>query len=293
MKNNCILITAHKLNDLLAFTLNRLKNDFDIYIHIDKKSNVDINQFIINNNFVNDSITFIDRKKVYWGGFSQIDVTIDLLEEAYSKNKNYKYFIFISGEDFPSKSNKDILEFLDNATGSFIEYKKLPSKNWDFNGGLDRLNRYWLTNFRNRKITKLLGRVFYYPQKFLGIKRSEIKSINEIYGGCNWFNLDNKAVEYILQFLKENKSFKNRFFYTRACDEIFFQTILLNNNINLKINNSSLRYIDWKSGPDFPKKLEREDIDNILRSNSLFSRKITDLDLMKLIDIKIKNNDFN
>lgn len=290
MSDYCILITAHRLDNAFAHTLKRLQPDFDIFIHLDKKSNYDIEFFKKEFSIVSNNIHFITRKKVYWGGFSQIDVTIDLLKKAFETSQ-YKYFLFISGEDYPSKSNEDIRSFLDKSTESYVEFNILPSLNWGFEGGLGRVNKFWLTNFRNRKVTKLVGRLLFYLQKLLCINRSKIEGISNFYGGANWFNLNNSAVTYILDFLEENKKYRNRFLYTRACDEIFFQTILLNNSVGLKLNNRSLRYIDWTSGPTFPKILNIDDIDLLINSDTLFCRKIIDINYMEKIDnLTLKKN---
>ncbi|HGV3901192.1 TPA: beta-1,6-N-acetylglucosaminyltransferase, partial [Klebsiella pneumoniae] len=37
--------------------------------------------------------------------------------------------------------------------------------------------------------------------------------------------------------------------------------------------NDALRYIDWVSGPEYPKILNEEDVDKIKKSNCIFARK--------------------
>lgn len=281
MKDNCILIVAHKLTDSFAFTLEKLNGDFDIYIHLDKKCKQDIELFMRNVQCSASNIYFINRKKVFWGGFSQVEVTYDLLKEAFKKN-TYKHFIFISGEDFPSKSNEYINKFLLINDCSFLEYKELPSEDWGFKGGIDRVNRYWLTDFINRKYTRYVGRVLYTFQKLFFIERNKLDL--KLYGGCNWFTLDFESVNYIIEFLGKNNNFIKRFKYTRATDEIFFHTILLNNNKGLKIKNNSLRYIDWKSGPEYPKVLTNDDINKVIKSETIFCRKVNNIDLANLLD---------
>ncbi len=36
----------------------------------------------------------------------------------------------------------------------------------------------------------------------------------------------------------------------------------------------SLRYIDWETGPEFPKLLDNSDFKKLMNSNALFARKI-------------------
>lgn len=47
MSKICFLIAAHKNQNQLMRLLNHLKKDFDIYVHIDKKSKLDIKSFKI------------------------------------------------------------------------------------------------------------------------------------------------------------------------------------------------------------------------------------------------------
>ena len=62
--------------------------------------------------------------------------------------------------------------------------------------------------------------------------------------------------------------------YSRATDEIWIQSILANSPLKNQIVNDDLRYIDWTSGPDYPKTLDSSDFENISKSdNAIFARK--------------------
>lgn len=69
------------------------------------------------------------------------------------------------------------------------------------------------------------------------------------------------------------------FYKSFAADEVIFHTIIMTNP-DVKLFNqpdypiSSLRYIDWQSGPEYPRVLIEADKDNMAKSNCFFARKI-------------------
>jgi hypothetical protein len=77
----------------------------------------------------------------------------------------------------------------------------------------------------------------------------------------------------IFEYLDKNKNYAKRYWWTHCCDEIFFQT-LLHQLDGITIENNSLRYIDWRSGPEGPRILREEDYDKIMADpRNLFARK--------------------
>lgn len=185
--------------------------------------------------------------------------------------KNYSHFLLISGTDFPIKSNQYIRELLiKNLDKSFIEVSKLPALGWGMNGGLDRYQRFWLTNFRNRHNTKVIGRITLIIQKMIGIKKKDYFEV--YYGGANWANLSRHAVKYIIELVNSDEQVLNSFKWSRACDEIWKQTILKTSDNNIIVNDC-LRYVDW-SGKNPPKVLDISDFDKLIKSDALFARKM-------------------
>src|SRR5699024_5116533 len=95
----------------------------------------------------NDNVNIIDnRVSVNWSGFSQVEATINLMEEIDKIDKTYDYISFISGQDYPIKSSKYIDEYLEKNKGkNFIEYDNIGRYEW-------RIKRYNLiTEFQNNR----------------------------------------------------------------------------------------------------------------------------------------------
>ncbi|MFK8302484.1 beta-1,6-N-acetylglucosaminyltransferase [Capnocytophaga stomatis] len=286
-KNIAILCITHTINNHFRLLVEQLSSDFDIYIHFDKKNELQYKQEI--DSLSTPRIRFVKNENVYWGGYSQILSEYNLLKEAFESKKNYSHYVLISGADFPIKSNKEIQLFFEQNEGiSFLEIFKLPHSSWGFGGGMDRVSRFWLTEFKNRNITKILGRITLLIQRALGVKRQLF--FKEYYGGGNWADLAHNAVEYILNYINNNPKILHSFKQTRSGDEIWKQTILKTSK-NIVITNNLLRYIDWRKGPQFPRILDETDYDEIMRSNSLFARKFKgqDLTLQNIIVEKLKN----
>lgn len=280
-----IIILIHEYNEQQKKLIKHLAKDFDVYVHIDKKLNINIEDIDCENVFA------FKEYKVYWGSFNQIRATLLLYKEA-DKNK-YDRYCFISGNDIPLVSNSDLVSFFSKNKGEYLAFDKLPVSFWGGNGGLDRMD-YYYTNMQCRgKINifvKLYGKILNRINlqivipilKMLKIKRSNDGIV--FYGGTNWMDLSRSCVEQIVMFTEKNPEFINRFKYTRNADEIFFQTIICNYVKDVELNKNCLRYIDWFTGPELPRVLRYEDYSKMKSSNCLFARKVDSKIDTKIID---------
>lgn len=273
-----ILCIAHTINNNFKLLLEVMTSDFDVYVHFDKKSEIKFaNEILEIKKQYRDKVFFVENNiEVYWGGFSQVLAEYNLLKYAYYNNSNYSHFLLISGADFPIKSNNYINKFFsNNEKVSFIQCNKLPADGWGMNGGLDRFQRFWLTDFKNRQNTRVIGRITLSIQKIIGIKKKDYFKV--YYGGANWANLSRHAVKYIVELVNNDEQVLNSFKWSRACVEIWKQTILKTSDKNTIVNDC-LRYVDW-SGRYPPKVLDISDFDKLMKSNALFARKMHDDDL--------------
>lgn len=258
MNKNCILILAHKNHNQIMRLINHLKTDFDLYVHIDKRNKLNIKSF--------DNVNVYKEFKTYHGGVSLVIATLFLIEEAYKNN--YDRYIFISGQDVPLKTNKEIINFFDtNKNKEYISYESINNSEAMYKEMSFRLNSY---NFGklyrlifHRNIRELLS-------NFPLIKRTTPENI---YYGSQWWNLTNNAIKYILDYTKQNPNFLKRFNYTWGSDEFYFQSILLNSEFKDNCINDCLRYLIWGVGT--PINFQMKDYENIKNNinNNIFSRK--------------------
>ena len=260
----------------------------DIYVHIDKKSK-DFDEF-----------------EVYWGGFSQVQVEMFLLKQAYTND--YDYYHIISGADLPLKSNEEIDSFFEENNGKeFILYDEDALKG---NPEISRRAKYYhfLQNYRRRYAEKwknsfftFCERIFLVLQIVFGINR--VKNLDwQIKYGSNWVSITDELVKVIL----ENKDkITSVFSYTNCADELFIQTIAYNCGFKDYIfqpadkQAANLRCIDWSRGKNGnPYTYRLKDIDMLIpkiggRENlNLFARKFSETIDKGLIDeilVRLKN----
>ncbi|CRF31617.1 glycosyl transferase [Brachyspira suanatina] len=257
MSKICFLIAAHKNQNQCMRLINHLKKDFDIYVHIDKKCKLHIESF--------DNVKIYKDIKVYHGGVSQVVATLFLMRESYKNN--YDRYVFISGQDVPLKTNKEIIKFFyDNKDKEFTSFENIKD-NGIYEEMSFRLNSY---NFGkiyrkllNKKIRESISNIPF-------IKRT---TPDNIYYGSSWWNLTSNAIEYILDYVKKNPEYLKRFNYTWGSDEFFFQSILLNSEFKDNCVNDCLRYIIWCGGTPINLKMkDYEELKNNIKDN-LFARK--------------------
>ena len=279
------LIAAHNeylvLNKLIE-TLDDENND--IYIHVDQKA-TDFQEKEIYKVAKKSRITFINRRSVTWGGYSQIQLELDLLKA--STETFHDYYHFISGVDFPIKDKIFIDDFfIKNYGMEFIHYD-------DFDSSCDikyRINQYHLNQEkigRTKGFLKLLDNVYVNIQKLCGVSRMKKYNL-EYKKGANWFSITHECALFIL----ENEQMIKKMFSKSICaDELFVQTIVYNSKFKERLyvkketnKYSNMRYVDWKRGN--PYIFKKEDYDELISNENIFARKFSsniDIDIINML----------
>jgi len=272
-----LCITCHQLTNSLIYTVQYFSSFAEniIIIHVDHKS--DLKDFLF---LKKENVFFLDdRVDVKWGGVSQIRATLNLL--SMSLRFDYDYLFFISGDDLPCKDNDSINFFIKG-----IDYYNMIHFQDERNSIINPVERvkYNYPNFffhREYSLSKRIKCKFFKFFRSLFMNKNLLKSglsHNDLYKGTNWFSFNRKTVFQLCDFLDSNSWYYDIFINSYCCDEVFFHTLIklldvrdLYHDFNMK--NDALRYIDWESGPEFPKILTEVDIINIKESNCLFARK--------------------
>jgi hypothetical protein len=269
-----VLMLAHKNLGQLERLLDRLTEDFDVYLHLDEKWKVDIRFFEKYNN-----VYLTRRFNINWGSYQQVQADAELFVEAFKKD--YDYYMLISGQDLPIKSNSQIIKFLeDNKEYSFVDYEAFPKKDWieHFEGGYSRVTYYYGFDFKKNRVGFVLKKALALVrllQKLTGIKR-KLQPL-KYYGGWNWVNLNRAAMTHIVTYMEKNPGFIKSFKYSLCGDEVWIQTALMNSEN--KVINDELRYTDWRGCLENPKMLTMEHLADLKASKALFARKFdTDVD---------------
>lgn len=263
------LLLAHKNLPQVARLVNELQcGEVAIFIHIDKKTTTD--QQILTS-LLNDTsnVFFTDnRHQVTWGGFGITAAILELMQVCL-QHSSYDYLSVISGQDFPIQSNAFIIDFLSRNKGTeFLEYMELPDSRWIGNNGLDRYEYYWAIEEMGLENSIKMVNV----QRQLSNKRTFPGNMSP-YGGSGWFTITEECAKYVLQKTTESPDLLSFFRYTYAAEEMLFPSIIMNSPYATQVTNNNLRYIDWHSGPQYPKILRQSDIDNMIHGGHLWARK--------------------
>lgn len=279
-----ILIQCHKNPAQINMLLKALNNpNVDIFIHVDKKSNIvseinaDKNIFILPDKY---------RVDVEWAGFSQIEATLNLMTYA-AKHGSYGHYMLCSGQDYPITSALNIVAILnDNPEANFVQL--LPSKN---NGNCSnnydkRTDIYYpkivLGNSICRRIMKrfIIEITGGYNRTWAIFKR-KLNDINFFFGG-QWVCLSSDFERWIEDYLTCHPEYIEYYKHTNCPDESFFQTLLMNSPFK-NTRRDYLYYIDWSLKKKNPKNLDVSDVKKMLASGKVMARKFENEDVINSI----------
>lgn len=269
-----ILITAYKDFNHLEEIINFFEESFELYIHIDKKSNVSASQLLRFKSY--QQVKLISQKyRVNWGGINHLKSILYLSEQAL-KNPQNNYFHLISGQDYPIKNLSYFKSFFENREEEYIEFFSIPNSGLNGNGGLDRVEYFNFYDILNAKIpfqNKIIN-VTINLQKKLSLKRSISLKMPKLYGGSTWWSLSRNCLNYVVEHTKLNRFVLRRFNQTLCSEEFYFQTIIMNSIFSKKVIGNNLRYIDWhtRNGSE-PAVLDDTDYERLIKSDAFFARK--------------------
>jgi Core-2/I-Branching enzyme len=282
MKKHAYLIMAHNNFGILEKLIRLLdyeKND--IYLHVDSRaSSFDKDYFSTISKKSN--MFMIDRLEINWGGLSQVNCELKLLEN--SVVNNYQYYHLLSGVDLPLKSQDYIHDFFNKNEGKeFVGFVK----DWD----KSRVKYYYLFNEVGRsmdfgsKLKRKLTDSFVLIQRRLGVDRTKHKNFAK---GANWFSITHDLTNFIVQRKDEILELYN---HSILCDEVFLQTEIINSKFkeNLYKNifddeySNNLRHIDWERGT--PYIFQKNDFNELINSDKLFARKFDETLDMEIVDL--------
>ncbi len=269
------LILCHANPAQLQRLIGRLVHpNATFYIHLDLKA--DIAPFLSLKELPN--VHFVQRReKVYWGGYSIVQATINGFAEIVASGIQYDCINLLSGQDYPLAPTNAIHAFLDRNKGKAFMHTLSVHNEW--HEAIPRVTRYHLANMNfagKYRAEQLINKI---------LPKRSMPNGMEAVGRSQWFTIPLECAAYIIQFLADNKNVERFFKLTWAPDEIIFQTILHNSHFKAGMVNDNLRYIDWSAGGASPKLLTMDDKDNIMSSGKLFARKFgADTAILDYID---------
>lgn len=221
-------------------------------IHIDRKATAEfteeIQQFIIQ--FPNAFI--LDSMNINSAGFSIIQAEINAMEFLLKVSSKWDFFINLSGEDYPLKSQNIIRKFL----------SKNKNKNYLFYYDQKFYRPDTLRRIQNH-FTELA-----YKISSLIYKRDFMKDVTPYIGG-KWLIFTRETCTFLCRNDKV-AIFEDFYLHTYLPGDSFFQTVLMNTSFSDIIVNDDKRAVaDARQNPEVF-------IEYLKNNNQLFIRKLND-----------------
>jgi hypothetical protein len=273
------IILAYNRATQLKRLIERLSASSSTFcVHIDQKMDITPFREALSGLTSPESLTWVKRETCYWGDFGRVAATLNGLSHLLTQNARFDYVFLLSGQDYPIKPLTQIQQYLSQHWGqNFVRYFEMPAPCWGPDGGMDRIGRYWF-QFRgkmrgfpsNRRAGAVLNPLLH-ARSLVGRR---LPAGLRPYGGSSWWCITRRAAEFVVNFVTDHPDVVR--FYRRAYvpDEMFFQTILANSNLQDTLANVDLTYVDWDSpAPRHPTILTRADLEALLPSDKLFARK--------------------
>lgn len=238
-------------------------------IHIDKRSGpvlaADIALFL--EQYPNARI--LEAQKALWGGYSLVEAELRGMAELLTMGE-WDYFINLSGQDFPLKSQAYIAEFLAHAPGT--QYIRAVDQEIVRPDTMNRIDRVFVEMF---------GRIFR-----TNVPRPYLAGVTPFIG-TQWKAVTRDFVAFVCHDPAVDR-FKRFFRRTLIADESFFQTVLMNAFPNRTVVNDDLRTIDWIPDGDIklrPRTFVARDALRLTLSPDLFARKFDSSEDSEILDI--------
>jgi hypothetical protein len=271
------LIRAHHRPEQLVRLVERLATpNASFFVHLDGRADELVREALLIGLAGHDNVHWVPRIDSYYSGFSLVRSVLAGLDEV-ARRDLPAHVVLLSGQCYPLRPAREIECFLDEQLGkSLVEHFHLPSEHWaGEDGGLDRIRYrfYERVHYRTRTLRlPLLRRPF--PEGL------------EPWGGSAWCVLSSDAARTVIAFRDERPDAHEFFRHTKAPDEMYLQTALLNSPVRDGVANESVHYIEWTGG-SHPRTFTAADFDRIAASGKLFARKFDvarDEEILNVID---------
>jgi len=273
--NIAYLILVHRLPDQFKRLFEAIYDPSNFYlIHIDKKAHEEIGEEVGVFLQKYPNVHILKSKNVVWGGYSMVQAELDGMKYLLEMKMKWDYFINLSGQDYPLKSQEIIKDFLSKNNGK--SYIKIADQEKSRPETMNRIENYFEES-EDKMSEKTHARGF-------------MKDVIPYIGG-QWMILTRSCCEFICNST-EVKKFEDYYLNTLIADESFFQTVLMNTSFDGILVDDDKRAIIWIPDGDIklrPKTFTETDLDFLQTGNHLFARKFDDHVDNQIIDsIKIQ-----
>lgn len=286
-----ILVQCHKNLKQVNLLLDALDDpNLDIYVHIDKKSNIGSE---IKTGKQIHILPDEYRVDVGWAVFSQVEATLNLMRYAAARGE-YGHYLLCSGQDYPLVKASELSDFLNkNADFNFVQIWASKNGGGYTNNYDKRTEIYYpysvLGNTLPKRIAKraLVELTGGYNRTWSIFRRKQLENV-DFYFGSQWVCISGEMEKWVEEYIKNHPEFIEFYRHTNCPDESFFQTLLMNSPYKDR-RQDYLHYIDWSSGGNSPKNLDVSDIDRMMKSGKLMARKFEDEGVIEILKKRVND----
>jgi hypothetical protein len=259
------IVMAHTAPEQVGRLIRRLSAGdaaTSFFIHVDRKSPRSVATELAEQIRSVPNCDFMRSRKVYWGHWSQIAVSIDGLGAIERSGHDPDQSVLVTGQHYPIRPHDEIMGRLADPGAAFIQCEPLPNDDWwpHQRGGLDRFERVWVRRPRMQ-------------MEMLPLVKKQLPARYRPWGGSAYWSLGREHRKRMLEAIDE-RDLMRRFRHSLAGDEVFFQTVLMNSPLRESIVNDSLVFAIWKPRANNPETLTSGDLEAMAGSDKLFARKI-------------------
>ena len=264
------IISAYKRPDLL-FRLVEALGDVPIAVHVDLKS--DIFPKVQSRFHAAPNVTLLHRHLCHWGLFGHVKASLE--GTAWFLETEADYAILLTGQCYPIKTQQEIVADLRDLEGrSILENTAFPKPEWsgEQRGGFRRLDRYYF-NFGADPMPRSIKP---WPRR--------VPAGLHPYGGSGYWCLSRACIEYVMAYVRSHDEILRFFSTTLIPDETFFQTILANSPLRVRLVSALIHFTDWSAGAANPAVLGEEMLPKAMASGAWFARKFEDPTVLDRVD---------
>jgi hypothetical protein len=275
------LVLAHEDVDMLNILTNRLIKTGFVYIHIDLKSAIKIEQVV-----KHPKVKVTKQIKVNWGGFSIVEATRLLADQALSDGSTR--LTLLSGVSYPIVSDAKLKEFAESSV-EYVDAGEVDLKTQTKAFRRRFTSRHFSFHLKQNTFGRLIRRL----SREFWVLMPHLDPVHELGGinltlGSQWWSVTSGTYAKAMALLEQNKKVQFYFEKIECSDESFFGTLFYQVT---KIHTAhGTTYVKWTGGGG-PKSIEFADIERESRTGHfLFVRKISSLDRQLLGAIDASQN---
>lgn len=254
-------VLLHHKERQFEWLFNAIYDPGDVFvIHIDKKSPGPTWRRMTSLVGNKPNVHFLRRRRVAWGGWNLAAVTLASIRLLLDRDKEWAYFINLSGQDYPLRPPDEIRGELARSPGlNYIESREI-----EYFPPEDRMDLRW--RLRKRRV-EVRGRVFHTPIPHRGRRDVRID-----WKGSNWHALSREFCEWIFSDpLARHCVAAVRGTYIP--EEFLMPTLAMNGPFAGTVTFDDRRESDWVPGRSHPETLTMRHLDLLVRSQGFFARK--------------------